>query len=185
MATLERIYMTPAQFRQLPETTVPTELIQGELIVSPTPVNKHQADVGEIYFFLKQLQKQKPDMGQAIVSPMDVWLDDHCVQPDVFWVSAPESKCKLGDDGYWYGAPDLVVEVLSPSTAKKDRGVKFDLYQRHGVHEYWLTDPDGQYIEVYRLENGKFERLGVFGLGQSFVSVVLSDLVITIDTLLS
>lgn len=177
--------MTPAQFRQLPETTTPTELIHGELIVSPTPVNKHQADVGEIYFFLKQLQKQKPEMGQAIVSPMDVWLDDDCVQPDVFWVSKPESKCKLGDDGYWYGAPDLVVEVLSPSTAHKDRGVKFDLYEKYGVREYWLTDPDGQYIEVYRLNDGKFERLGAYGIGQSFVSMVLAGLNVSIDTLLS
>lgn len=184
MVIHERIRMTPAEFRQLPETNEPTELIYGELIVSPTPVNNYQADVGEIHFFLKQLEKQKPDMGQVVVSPMDVWLDEHCVQPDVFWVSKPESRCKLGEDGYWYGAPDLVVEVLSPSTAHKDRGVKFDLYQQYGVREYWLADPDGQYIEVFRLENGKFERLGAFGIGQSFTSVVLSGITIQVDTLL-
>jgi Uma2 family endonuclease len=184
MATLERIYMTPAEFRKLPESNEPRELINGELIVSPTPVNKHQEDVGEIHFFLKQLAKTNPDSGQVILSPMDVWLGDNNVQPDVFWVSKPESLCKLGDDGYWYGAPDLIVEVLSPSTAHKDRGVKFDLYQQYGVREYWLVDPDGQYIEVYLLEDGKFSRLGAFGLGQSFNSMVLSNLSISVEALL-
>jgi Uma2 family endonuclease len=184
MATLERIHMTPAQFRQLPETNEPTELINGELIVSPTPVNKHQGIVGESYFFLKGLAKQNPDLGQVIVSPMDVWLGENCVQPDVFWVSKPQSLCKLGEDGYWYGAPDLVIEVLSPSTAHKDRGIKFDLYEKHGVREYWLFDPDGRYIEVFRLLNGRFERLGAFGVGQSFSSAVLANIEIQVDMLL-
>ncbi len=184
MSALERIRMSPAEFRGLPETNEPTELINGELIVSPTPVNKHQAIVGEIHFFLKQVAKQNPAAGQVIVAPMDVWLDDNCVQPDVFWVSQPDSLCKLGDDGYWYGAPDLAVEVLSPSTAHKDRGVKFDLYQKYGVREYWLADPDGQYIEVFRRENEMLSRVGAFGIGEAFISTVLSGITISIDTLL-
>lgn len=175
--------VTPEAFRQLGETIQPTELIDGEIIVSPTPVNRHQEIVGETYFFLKQLSKQNLSHGKAVVAPMDVWLGDNCLQPDVFWVSEPESRCKLGEDGYWYGAPDLVVEVLSPSTAHKDRDKKFKLYQEFGVREYWLADPDGQYIEVYRLEDGAFKRLGAFGLGQSFVSSVLG-VTVHIDALL-
>lgn len=175
--------VTPTEFRQLEETTQPTELIDGVIIVSPTPVNRHQEIVGETYFLLKQLSKQNQSVGKAIVAPMDVWLGENCLQPDVFWVSQPESHCKLGEDGYWYGAPDLVVEVLSPSTAHKDRDKKFNLYQEYGVREYWLIDPDGQYIEVYRLQNGKFARLGAFGLGQNFVSDVLNGITIQVDVL--
>jgi Uma2 family endonuclease len=173
MATIERVRMTPAEFKQLGETVQPTELIDGEVIVSPTPRNIHQESVGETYFFLKQLSRQNPAAGRAVIAPMDVWLGEDCVQPDVFWVSGEGSQCKLGEDGYWYGAPDLVVEVLSPSTAHRDRGVKFDLYEKHGVREYWLADPDGQYIEVYGRENERFVRVGVFTGEQTFSSTVL------------
>jgi Uma2 family endonuclease len=136
--------VSPEAFRQLPETMEPIELIDGEIIVRPSPVNKHQEIIGDTYVFLSVLIRGHVIEGEVVVSLMDVWLGDHCVQPDVFWVSGPESRCQLGEDGYWYGAPDLVVEVLSPSTAYRDRGVKFRLYEEHGAREYWLIDPDGQ-----------------------------------------
>lgn len=85
-------------------------------------------------------------------------------------LASGQSPCRLGEDGYWYGAPDLVVEVLSPSTAHKDRGVKFDLYEKHGVREYWLVDPEGRYVEVYRREGERFDRAGVFAAGQSWAA---------------
>lgn len=185
MATPERIRMTVEEFKQLPETNLPTELIDGEVIVSPTPVYRHQEIVGDTYYFLKQISIQNPALGRAVVAPMDVWLGEDCVQPDGFWVSGPESRCKLGEDGYWYGAPDLVVEVLSPSTAYRDRRTKFNLYQQHGVREYWLADPEGQYVEVFILENGKFVRQGAFGKDDSFVSPVLGGLNINVVELLS
>lgn len=184
MATIERVRMTPTEFRQLGETAQPTELIDGEVIVSPTPVTKHQRIVGRIFVLLDHLITAGSLYGEAVVSPMDVWLDDNCVQPDVFWVSGAESKCKLGEDGYWYGAPDLVVEVLSPSTAHKDRRVKFDMYEKHGVREYWLIDPDGQYMEIFVREGEKLARMGAFGLGEAFVSNVLGGVSIDAAALL-
>lgn len=184
MVAIERIRMTPAEFKQLGETTQPTELINGEVIVSPTPRNKHQERVGETYFFLKQRSRQNLSAGRAIISPMDVWLGDDCVQPDVFWVSGEGSLCKLGEDGYWYGAPDLVVEVLSPSTAHRDRGIKFDLYEKHGVREYWLIDPDGEYVEVYRRDGEKFVRVGAFGIDETFESMVLGGVLVNVGALL-
>jgi Uma2 family endonuclease len=114
---------------------------------------------------------------------MDVIFDDeNTVQPDVFWISGANSLCKLGDDGYWYGAPDLVVEVLSPSTELRDRRDKFKLYQKFGVREYWLAHPVALYIEVFRLENGGFVPHGIFGQGESFISDVLGELVVSVDT---
>jgi Uma2 family endonuclease len=176
--------ISPEAFRQLPESMQPTELIDGEIIVSPTPVTRHQRICGRTFVFLDGLVTANTISGEAMISPMDVWLGDHCLQPDVFWVSGPDSRCQLGEDGYWYGAPDLVVEVLSPSTAHRDRGVKFRLYEEHGAREYWLIDPDGHYIEIYALKDGKFDRLGAFGKGESFPSHVLAGVTVEADKLL-
>lgn len=180
MAALERVRMTPAEFKQLGETTQPVEFINGETIVTPAPTDAHQSLILPIALLLKQLVPS----GTLRVAPTDVWLDDNCVQPDVFWVSGADSSCRLGEDGYWYGAPDLVVEVISPSTAHKDRGVKFDLYENHGVREYWLVDPEGWYVEVYRREGERFNRAGVFAAGQSWASGVLGGVSIDAGTLL-
>jgi Uma2 family endonuclease len=96
-------------------------------------------------------------------------------QPDVFWVSSENEKCKLRDDGYWYGPPDLIVEVLSPGTARQDKVTKFAIYERHGVREYWIADPVYQNIEVWTLADGRYTRLGLFRVGDTFTSPVLNQ----------
>lgn len=107
---------------------------------------------------------------------MDVYLDADTCQPDVFWVSAT-SKCHLRPDGKWQGPPDLVIEILPPSTAVVDRRIKFDLYEQHGVGEYWLVDilANEYFIEVYSHQNSAFERIGVFVAGEVFNSPVLGQ----------
>lgn len=168
--------MTAAEYRQLPETTQPTELIEGKIIVSPAPKDNHQAVVvGFVQAILRQLTT-----GTLRFAPTDVHLDDETVvQPDVFWVSGPDSRCRLGDDGYWYGAPDLVIEVLSPGTARRDKAEKFRLYEKHGVREYWLADPDARYAEVWRRagDASRFEQQGVYGPDESFESALLGQVV--------
>lgn len=174
--------MTAKEFKQLPETNQFIELLDGDVIMSPAPKNAHQAAVLSIATFFKI----NAVGGQTVIAPMDVYFDDYNVaQPDIFWVSNEGSQCSLGDDGYWHGASDLVVEVLSPSTALKDRGIKFNLYEQYGVREYWLVDTEAKFIEVYRLDAGKFARLGAFGAGQNFVSEVLSQLTVNVDDLLA
>ena len=174
MADLTQTRMTVAEFKQLPESSEHIELVDGEIVMSPTPKYKHQ----RLIFPLAQLLDQLTNTGSVVVSPMDVYLDnENVVQPDVFWVSGPDSRCQLGEDDYWHGAPDLVVEVLSPGTALRDKTVKFDLYEKCGVREYWLIDPEAQYVEVWRLENGQFRRVGVFGKNDEFESPVLGQLV--------
>ncbi len=95
---------------------------------------------------------------------------------------ADNSRCRLGEDGYWYGAPNLVIDVLSPGIARRNRAVKFWLYKRAGVREYWLIDVD--YVEVYRLVDSKFERVGVFGEGEAFVTALIDDLTILVNPLI-
>ena len=171
MAQATHTQLTAAQFAQLPETNTPNQLINGVLIVTPAPTNTHQT----LVFNLAQLVSElAAGSSHAKISPLDVHLDEHNVlQPDIFWVSGPDSLCQLGDDDKWYGAPDLVVEVLSPATARYDKVEKFRLYAKHGVREYWIIDPIAQYIEVWILEEGSYQRQGVYGPQDSFTSPML------------
>lgn len=171
MAQQAPVRMSASEFAALPESNLPTELLHGEMIVTPAPTDLHQ----QLVYALAKLVEQLGKDGYIRLSPLDVHLDKYnVVQPDVFWVSGPESSCKLGADGYWHGAPDLVVEVLSPATTQRDKIDKFRLYQKHGVREYWIADPVGRYVEVWLLEDGKYQHRGAFGPNESFVSETLS-----------
>jgi Uma2 family endonuclease len=168
--------MTAAEFLQLPETMQKMELIEGELIVSPSPVLRHQKIV---FAIAKLLDSLKPN-GLVVVSPMDVEFDINDVyQPDTFWIA--ESGKAVEVEGHIVGAPDLIVEVLSPSTAKYDKKQKFNTYEKFGVREYWMADPDGEYIEVWVLKNKKFARLGIFDKDENFDSQALGKNVVLKD----
>lgn len=176
MADVTRTRITAAEFREFPETTQIIELIEGEVIVSPSPIKPHQDTSGNLYFMLRQLLMTDKISGTAQYAPMDAHFDDlNVAQPDIFWVSSENEKCKLGDDGYWYGPPDLIVEVLSPGTTRQDKVIKFALYERYGVREYWIADPAYQNIEVWTLADGRYTRLGLFREGDCFISPVLNQ----------
>jgi Uma2 family endonuclease len=161
--------MTAAEFAEMPESNTPIELINGEVVLAPSPVDRHQAVSGTLYFVLKSIVTA----GQLRYAPADVYIDEiNVVQPDLFWVSPESSNCHLIDH-YWRGAPDLIIEILSPGTTRRDRGDKYRLYEKHGVCEYWLVDADELYIEVYVLSDGKFVRQGLFSLGEQFTSACL------------
>ena len=91
---------------------------------------------------------------------IDVFMDEDNVIPDVMIVC---DKDKIKPNGI-HGAPDLVVEILSPSTGRQDRIKKFKLYERNGVKEYWLIDPNSKMIEIYLLEEGRFELEGFYSI---------------------
>lgn len=168
MAELVTTRMTAAEFLALPETHQPTQLLNGELILSPSPVPNHQRCSRQIEYLIEEL---KPN-GEVFHAPIDLYLDDANIpQPDVIWI-AENSRCVVTRK-YLQGPPELVVEVFSPSTELKDRKDKFNLYQRFAIPEYWMVDPELEFIEVYVLENGAYKRLGVFERGESFVSPVL------------
>jgi Uma2 family endonuclease len=163
--------ITADDFLQLPETNLPTELIDGEIIVAPAPKASHQ---NTVFSSAKTIEKIAPH-GKVYISPIDVYLDErNVVQPDVMW-NGTDSQCILIDDSYWRGAPDLVVEVLSPSTALRDKQTKFRLYEKYGVREYWMVEPAAQYVEVWYLVEGKFALHGVFGVGETFTSTVFGN----------
>jgi Uma2 family endonuclease len=163
--------MSADAFRQLPESNQFMELINGELYMSPSPKSFHQ----DIAFNIAFLLRQQIPHGKIVIAPMDFYMDGvNVYQPDVFWL-AENSPC-VERDGYYYGAPELVVEVHSPATVKQDKDAKFDVYQRVGVLEYWLVDPIGHIVEVWsrtKLDEA-WQRRGVFGADETFASVAMS-----------
>jgi len=165
--------MTAAEFLALPESNTPMELINGDIIMSPSPVPLHQKIVVRLLHILGDII---PD-GELITAPMDVHLaDGHVLQPDIFWIAA-DGQC-IEKPRHYQGAPDLVVEIHSPATVLLDKREKYDIYEKSGVREYWMIDPSGKLIEVYSLINRQFNRQGVYGAGQQFTSPILDQ---TID----
>ncbi len=163
----------------LPEMNTPQELIDGELIVTASPINAHQRAVGRIYQMLLSLIPN----GEVILSPSDVHFDEwNVVQPDVFWI-AENSACQ-DVDTHFIGAPTLIIEVLSPSTATQDKVKKFRLYEKYAVSEYWLVDISGDYIEVWSLHSDKYGFVGRYTADEAFISPILGQKSVQVNVVL-
>ncbi len=143
---LERKRYTLEDYERLPEGS-PYQLIQGELVMSPAPAPEHQEISGNLYDILRNTVK-KSKKGKVFYAPIDVYLDqENAYQPDIV-VVLEGSQAKITQKGI-EGAPDLVVEILSPSTAYYDLTEKKEVYERSGVKEYWIVDPKRKTFEVY------------------------------------
>ncbi|MDF2629523.1 MAG: hypothetical protein K0R39_3354 [Symbiobacteriaceae bacterium] len=132
------------------------EIIEGELLMTPAPNVRHQRVLMRLANKL-YMSLETERLGAVLPAPTDVVLDhETVVQPDILFVSAARQEL-LRFDGAVHGAPDLVVEILSPSTASRDKVVKRKLYQKYGVREMWIVDPEAQTIEVcdFSGETGK------------------------------
>ncbi|HWI65192.1 MAG TPA: Uma2 family endonuclease [Symbiobacteriaceae bacterium] len=122
------------------------ELIEGDFFMTPAPNIRHQAIVGYLFATLWGFVRAH-GLGAVFPAPTDVVLSsENVVQPDVLFVSKEQSGIIM--KGAIHGAPDLVVEILSPSTSSRDLVLKRKLYGRFGVQEYWIVDPDARTIEV-------------------------------------
>jgi len=135
------------------------ELLHGEIYMMSSPSVNHSQTASNIYYALRSFLKGKPC--RAFNDGVDVFLteNDRAI-PDAMIVC---DKTIIKNNGV-HGAPDLVVEVLSPSTAKNDRGYKKELYEKSGVKEYWIVSTEMRSIEVYRLANGKYSLDGIYQL---------------------
>jgi Uma2 family endonuclease len=141
---------TVSQVRELTDETRPWpryELIDGELLVTPSPGFRHQFAVSELAFILRSHVERNP-VGAVLLSPSDLELRTETItQPDVFVV--PAGTRAAGDQLQWSDVKSLLlaIEVLSPSSLRADRVVKRDLYLEHGVAEYWIVDLDARVVE--------------------------------------
>jgi Uma2 family endonuclease len=160
----ERAVLTYRDYEALPADGRRYELHDGELSVTPAPSPRHQQVSGALYLILKPYVAAR-ELGEVLYAPIDVILaDTTIVQPDLVYLDP--TRAHLVSDRGIEGPPTLVIEILSPSTTRIDRGIKTDLYRRHGVPYYWIVDVEARTIEAYGLAEGRYALLGrVAGAG--------------------
>lgn len=153
-----RIKLTYEDYRNAPESERERyELFEGELVMVPPPSEYHQRISGNLGFILRGFVK-KHGLGSVYYAPLDVILsDDTVLQPDILFIGKEQADI-IAEEGI-RGAPDLVIEILSEATAKRDRTYKRALYARYGVKEYWLVDPATKTVEVLELQEQGFSRV--------------------------
>lgn len=184
--------LTYREFREMEfddNDTFQYELLDGEIMKKSSPTPWHQRLSGNLYTVLRQYVTEKK-LGEVFYAPIDVFLNDYnAPQPDLVFVSEAK-KSLITNDGIM-GVPDLVVEIISPSSVKRDRFQKRGIYERFAVPEYWIADPQNQEIEVYTLSAaGRYELFCMatvqdLARGEGFMlsSSVLPDLKIDVRTL--
>ena len=174
-----RIKFTVADYMTTPDDKR-YQLLDGELILAAAPNDKHQVIVMNLLVQLYQFVRLF-NLGQVRVAPYDVVLSNFDVaQPDILFVS--NERAAIITDANIQGAPDLVVEILSPSTQRYDRGYKRTLYSRHGVREYWLVDPEAATVEVLTGGDEGLTLAATYHRDQSLNSPLLPELVIDLET---
>ena len=149
-----RVKLTYDDYVQFPEDGLRHELIDGEHYVSASPNTRHQRLVGRLSIALWTFVEQHQS-GEVFFAPFDVvFTRFDVVVPDLIYISGGRAALEL-NDRHATGA-DLVIEIASPSTRRRDRGLKRDLYQRTGVSEYWFVDPEADTIDVHRRQGERF-----------------------------
>ena len=152
------------------------QVVEGELIMAPAPNRYHQEILSNLLFiFMSFLKKHR--IGKVYPSPFDVCLDEiNVLQPDILFVSNARRSVltKAGAEG----APDLVIEILSPSNAALDRVRKRDVYARCGVAEFWIISPESRTVQVYRLQEDAAKPVLIRGEHETLESPLLPGLTI-------
>jgi Uma2 family endonuclease len=142
---------TYAEFARLPDDGNRYEVIAGELCVTPPPETPHQVASGRFFIELSLFATREHTLGEVLYAPVAVLLGEgDYLEPDIVFLLNEHKhyRTRRGIEG----PPDLVIEILSPSTARQDRGVKRERYAHYGVSEYWIIDADRRRVEVYRLQ---------------------------------
>lgn len=173
-----RLKLTYSDYLNTPEDKR-CELLDGELFATPARNEAHQRTQAELGYHLMTFVKTR-SLGRIYYSSTDVVLSDiDVVQPDLLFVS-DERRHIITPDNI-QGAPDLVVEILSPSTAERDRGYKRALYAQHGVREYWVVGADAGVITVLLLGEEGYEVVDTFGEGDTLTSPTLAGFSLEVD----
>ena len=180
--TLQTQRLTYDEYLKLPEVRARYDIVDGELIMSPRPTTRHQKVLRQLFRMLDRFVTEH-QLGEVLFAPLDVLVQRTPLrtrQPDLLFVSTERVGilAEIVD-----GAPDLVVEILSPSNTRADIENKLDDYSRIGVRECWLVSPEARTIEVLELSGGNWTRIGLFGLGDQVQSNVLAGLAFAVEEL--
>ncbi|MBI1956514.1 MAG: Uma2 family endonuclease [Acidobacteria bacterium] len=173
--------MTYDEYCLLPEDRNQYELFDGELVMTPSPSREHQKIVLRLARFLAD-HVERESLGEVYIAPLDTIFDQYtALQPDILFVSK-ERLAAVGRERI-EGAPDLVVEVLSPSTFYKDLRRKMAVYSRFDVQEYWIADPETKAIELYCRGKEGLELHHRFSSQETFQSQLLPGFQIEVSSL--
>jgi Uma2 family endonuclease len=152
--------VTYDDYLTLPNDGKKYEIIDGELVMTPSPISVHQRISRNLVRILDADISEKK-LGEVFYAPLDVVLSmTDVVQPDILFVSRDRSEIITKKN--IIAAPDLVIEILSESTETLDRVTKKDLYERYGAKEYWIVDPSARTVVQYVLENKTYRSVGTF-----------------------
>ena len=155
------------------------EIVDGDLYMVPAPIPYHQKVSRNIEFQFHQ-HVLAHDLGEVFYAPCDVLLSEtDVVQPDILFIS--KDRLSIIKETNIQGAPDLVVEILSPASEKRDRGAKQKLYARAGVTESWIVDPTAKTVEVFSLGEAGYQRINLFNHGDTLRSPLIPDLSISLS----
>jgi Uma2 family endonuclease len=176
-----RIVLTYEDYCALPDDGKRYEIIEGELYATPSPSRAHQEFVANLLVVLKPFV-DAGGIGVVYIAPFDVILEEtSVVVPDLLFVA--RDRLGIVTDRGVRGAPDLIVEILSPGTARRDRVEKAKLYARHGVSHYWLADPEARILEVYELVDGQYRRSASLADDDRFSPSLFPGLTIALSSL--
>lgn len=180
-AKANRLWTYAEMVAELPETSQPVELWNGEIIMSPAPHPDHQEIVLNFAYALKEFAARNLS-GKVYASPVDVVLTPRrVVQPDVIFIT----RARLGIVKHCIdGVPDLAMEVISESSWQRDRIEKKALYEQAGLSEYWIVDPDSETIEVFALAGGVYALHSRATGGQTAQSNLLTGFAVSFKDLL-
>lgn len=143
------------EFWALPESVLPVEYINGEIIMAPTPTVAHQSILRELIRPLDEFVRQN-NLGRIFFSPLDVILPSGAVvQPDLFFLTLEENERAIAAKRV-YDVPSFAVEILSPGSVKHEAITKRRLYEKNGVREYWIVDPETRTISQLILKEGHY-----------------------------
>jgi Uma2 family endonuclease len=181
VATEPKTHVIYDELALFPEDDLRREIIDGDLVVTPAPGTRHQRAVLRIGATFLAYADQHG--GEAFVAPTDVFFtDDNVVEPDVLFIR-PDHVGRI-EPKYVRGAPDVVVEVSSPSTHRIELVRKLELYQRFGVPEYWYVDLQADRVEIHRLEQGRYAVPALLRRGDVLTSEQVPGFELPVDDVL-
>ncbi|MFN8441418.1 MAG: Uma2 family endonuclease [Caldilineaceae bacterium] len=168
---------TYEDFLRLPDVGKRYEIIEGRLYIGDSPTMEHQYALQKILFQIHLLTEASVG-GMVLIGPIGVHLSETTkpIQPDGLYIKQDRLPPK-GTEFIEF-APDLIVEVISPSSIRLDRHIKFDAYERYGVAEYWLVDPKARLVEVYTWQRGEYALWGQYTEDDIVTSQLLEGLAI-------
>lgn len=173
--------LTYEDYCALPDDGLRYEIIEGFLFSEPSPRRAHQQVAANLLMILRAPVRER-NLGEVYIAPFDVILERRTVVvPDLVFVA--RDRAGVVSERAVEGAPDLIIEIISPGTARRDRVAKLNAYARRGVPHYWLVDPEVRTVEAFELSEGSYRLAAAVGGDDAFRPALFPELVVSLREL--